>query len=183
MMDEEITITEEIPGASPWKEWFNENRFFVLAIALLSLCSISLMVYNQLKSRASEKIYTLPTPPVEPTPPATPKPNKKTSPLDIAKKLIRQGKVDEAIALLIKISSASNNKHIRFESAALAKKIHAEKIQGERLKKDYLKGYVIFEENPKQACSIWKYILNTYRADISYYKKTQSLYKNRCQIY
>lgn len=194
MHTEEVTFSEELMKESTWKEWIKNNRLFLGVIGILSLLSLVLLIENQWENQWSrphtEKIISRSPELLPPRP--TPKPkslqkyhiqnpkNTPKNPIEEAKELFLSSQIQKAIGLLLKIAKEDSHPALQEEASALAKQYYHIQEEQRKIKKQYLEGYVLFLNYPKEACKQWAQVLTSTLTQDSYYEKAQKRWKENC---
>lgn len=183
---EEITLSDDLKQPASWKLWIREHWGFLAAIGCLSLISFFFLVRDIFLSEniQVERINLEPEQKPVISEPEKRKPVRKKTPMDPfepAKTLFKQGKMDEAIAYLLKLGRRHSQIDVREKAAHLAKKYHRIRSQKKELKQKYLQGYVLFRSYPKEACGKWEEILKTEMVEDPYYQKAKKRWEVECQ--
>lgn len=181
MKIEEITLSDDLKQPLPWKIWVKEHWGFLVVIGGLSVISLFFLTRDLFYPSPThiEKFELEPPPP----PPTPSPPQKRTSPRDpfsFTKILFQKGEIDLAISSLLKLARRHPNPKVREKAAKLAKKYHRLRTQKRELKQKYLKGYVLFNTYPKEACQTWSEILKYERPEEPYYRKAKKRFEENC---
>ncbi len=169
-----------------WNLWIREHWGFLAAIGCLSLISFFFLIRDFFHpgNIQVERMNLEPEQkPVISEPEIRKLIRKKTprDPLESAKTLFKQGKIDEAIAHLLKVGKRHSQIDIREKAAHLAKKYHRIRSQKRELKQKYLEGYVLVRSYPKEGCRKWEEIVKTEMVEDPYYQKAKKRWEVECQ--
>lgn len=185
MKDIDTTFSEELMVRRTWREWTRENKVFLFVIGILSLTSMALLFYNQWHDPQEAHLFEKqPLSLVEPPPhiiSKKPKRNTKKNVISEATFLFEQGKVDEAISLLLRQVQDHSNESVREEAARLSKKWHMIQKEKQKLRQQYLEGYVLFQTYPQKACETWESILGSTEISDIYYQKAKRRWEGQCK--
>lgn len=181
---EETTFSEEHLKTPSWKEWAQENKIFLLTIGALTTLSLVFLFQNTF-----QKYKDIPKPQINPVtrpkklPKIIPKISPPRGPLEIARHLYQESKIEEAIRLLLHTARAHPQENIREEASRLAKQYHEVQAQKIQLQKLYLQGYVLYHTYPQEACQEWAKALMIPLKEDAYYQKAQKRWSEECKNY
>ncbi len=184
---EETTFSEEHLTPPSWKEWIQENKIFLFAIGALATLSLLLLFQTLFENSKDLPSPPLPLPQARPASPPrhipSPKVRPPLSPLEMAKHLYQESKIEEAIRLLLHTAQTHPQEHRREEASHLAKEYHVLQAQKIQIQKLYLQGYVLFHTYPKEACREWAKALMIPIKEDTYYQKAQKRWNADCKNY